>query len=736
MSQRKETLWQVDFGLGAVRPEAVERDDTVLIEQSVREAENTIGLSTGQIEQRPGSVYVSAGEATYGFEVDLGVGLTFDLQITESGLILYAADGSVEYSNTSRAWAGLAGVWGSPSFSDMRFWAVSDPDALSVVIGGRHIPMQQLRLAADGSWSIADFEYDRPTSQPGGIPYWSYFPGVTIQPSARTGSINVTASSPIFSAAMVGASIRYVEREIVLTGFTSSTVMVGQVTDRLPPTYNFTVASTANYSVGEAVEHGTLGGLGIITAIVSGTVVTVVSTARYDGFAASGQLVGPRASSAISAQTTISPAAIALWDMQIDNGAFGYPGWAARYKGRLYLCDFPGAPQAYAASIVGSMTDFTMGPDDADGFVETLAADRGGALKYIVAAQDLIFLTTKGVYVQQTRDGSVITPSTIGPVAVSSTGCALVPPVALDEGCVFADAVGGQVHAVILGGDVYRAWKVVPMGKFHAHLTGSPVFLGATVSGSETPEQYVFAVRSDGTASVCQWDRDENRISWRPWRTEGTYLSIYQCFGKMLSVVDRVVAGSSVRFRERFEYAAMLDCMSAVQVTVGDGSGLVGTDRGPWVTQWPEHLAGHSATAYLDGWDFGECAIDGSGRPLDSDGNAIVYPLYDGDVQIGMPFTLRVLPWARRSVRTQRGTRLVKRLVQMFITVQASGAFSVGGNKIGAYRTGENLDMPPPLRDEQVKVTFYGRAHYETRAIVKDRPGPFRLLKVGYRVVI
>ena len=54
MARRKETISQVDFGYGATRPESVEREDTPLVLEGLKEALNTVGLTTGSLKGRPG----------------------------------------------------------------------------------------------------------------------------------------------------------------------------------------------------------------------------------------------------------------------------------------------------------------------------------------------------------------------------------------------------------------------------------------------------------------------------------------------------------------------------------------------------------------------------------------------------------------------------------------------------------------------------------------------------------
>lgn len=110
-----------------------------------------------------------------------------------------------------------------------------------------------------------------------------------------------------------------------------------------------------------------------------------------------------------------------------------------------------------------------------------------------------MFLTTRGLYYQPSRDGTIITPATIAPNLFTSVGCAEVVPVAVDEGVVFVSAAGEQVWAATLAGDRNKYWRARHISELHSHLINSPVSLGATSSGARTPEEFVYTKPVDRT---------------------------------------------------------------------------------------------------------------------------------------------------------------------------------------------------------------------------------------------
>jgi len=728
MARRKETISQVDFGYGSPRPESVEREDTPLVLEGLKEAVNTIGLTTGGCEGRPGSLHVGDTSSTHGIEFDLGGGRVFDLHIEPTGIAVYKSDGTLSVRFDADPWDDMDGKYGTDDFDPRDFWVIPDPETSSVLIGARSYPTHALSLK-NLVWTFGVLEFSTGLNGAVRQPYWPYSPEISITPSGRTGSITVTASSGVWTEAYEGLRIRYDGKEILLDSYTSATVMDATVVEELAPTYTFTVAAASGYQVGDAVEHETLGGQGVITGI-SGTDITVRATALWDGFTDSDKLIGPNAAQEISAKVDASPGASFLWDIQAANPVHGYPGWGAKHKGRAYFCQYPRAPNAFAVSVAQRIDDFTMGANDGDGFMEALGANLGGDLLYIISAEDLLFFTTRGLYYQPTRGGEDVTPSNIGPVSFSQMGCSRVTPVAVDDGAVFVDAVGKQVHAAVLAGDYYRSWSTQNISQYHSHLISSPSFLGATKSGSERPENFVFVINEDGTAAVCQWDRTQSKVGWRPWQTSGSYLSIYQAFGAIWSVVDRADGDFEGRFRERFQQGVYLDCACTLKVHGSTGLTSSGVEHFGGLTKAPTHLIGIEPAIYFERWDLGDVALDETGEPL------LDFPLYEGFAQIGIPFAIRVTPWPRRSVYTQRGIRGVKRLVKSFITVQDTLAFEYEHYRFGGYRTGDDLSLPPSLRSEEFGAITGGRSPYDERPIQVNRPGPFRLLKLEYRVTV
>src|SRR6185437_8376587 len=93
--------------------------------------------------------------------------------------------------------------------------------------------------------------------------------GVTMLPSAQTGAITLTFSSPILVAGHVGTIMRFVGRQIRIDSLVSSTVANATVIEPLPgqETLAFATNPGAVFNTGDEVQGLISGAKGIITSV-------------------------------------------------------------------------------------------------------------------------------------------------------------------------------------------------------------------------------------------------------------------------------------------------------------------------------------------------------------------------------------------------------------------------------------------------------------------------------------
>lgn len=738
MARRKETIYQRDMALGAIRPEALDRDDTPLIERSLRHATNTVTLTTGQTAGRPGTIYSTTVDGSIGYAVSLKGQSSYEVVPTETGVKLFL-DGLLIYQKNDYDWEDVDGIYEVVSFDDINFWVVADPERDAILIGAENLPIHVITKTDTGfefGFPVVDtFSNDVPA-----VPMYNYHRGVKITSTSYTGSAVISSDQDVFTTASVGSIIRYKSGYArIQTYFDKDSVGI-LILKGFNRTIDITVDDASDFIVGDAVEHSTGGGTGVVTAVdMVGNIVTVLADGNYLEFKQTDELLGPNAEATVtSAEVSATVAETDDWAIEMTSARYGYAGSATVHQGRLWLCDFPNAPLAYAASVNGNILSFQAGAEDSDAFIETIGSARGGSLLYMVSSSDLLFFTTEGLYYQLSRDQSVITPTSIAPIGFSNIGCAKVAPAITDGGVVFVDRREKQIHAAMISGDFYSNWDTLHLTRYHSHLFTGTTHLSATSRGSDAPEDFLFAVQSDGSVNVCQWSQSEEIISWRPWTTQGNFLSVFQGTNANFAIVERTIDGTDYKMYERFSDLAFLDCAGLRNHTgASAGVGGVALFFDGIEINGHGHLIGETVSVYFEGWDFGDLELSAEGLPQNAQYDEDqIFPAYQGLSQAGFAFEIECEPWARRSINTQRGTRSVKRIVDLMFTVMNTGEIEINGETFGGYLASDDFSAPPPARSKEYRTALAGGSHDRVHSIKKGRPGPFLLSKIGYRVTI
>jgi hypothetical protein len=725
VARTKKTVIQRAFTFMEMREDFLESDDLEVRGQSLKAARNMRALKTRAIEARPGTFYVrELPGADAIVEIRPATGLKFGMVIFDDALRIYDSSGDVVYERPSPPWSDATDVWHVPFRQ-------------KVVLGSKGGGIHVLEYD-EGAWTFAPFAFSPSAGGELAQPYWAYEKDSTIQPTALSGSIVVTASRPIWTTQDVGQRIRYTNREIIITERLNATQVRGTVVNELPPSFTISVENTTEYRVGDAVVAADTNFQGVIIAI-SGLDLSVVTSAFFEGPDVGEELSSPSGSSEITAKTSISPLPSPIWDEPLMSPKRGYPRAGFSASNRLGLIDFQEIPDLIVLSSAREIEDFDVGAGDDDAIVRQVG-DSAPRWLHALTLGDIILFSDNGIYNVPTRENGVISPSTFNPVFVDETGCSAIRPVKVEDGIVFIDSSGEQLKAVMLDGNVYLKWSVRSMAELHDHQIKTPRALCGPAISSKAAEKYLFVINGDGTLAAVSWVdslRDES-VGFAPWDTAGSFVSVAPLFDGYWALVDRVVDGTTKRFLERFSDDAFVDC--AVDLTLStDGTVLTvnGDDLTvngePLVIQGPPllHLAGADVAYYAGGWDAGDFEVD-------ADGNLIGAPSISGPRQAGLNFTTEVSPWPVELIDSPRVGSIKARVMELIVSVQSTLAFSVSCNgvpdKLDAYGFGDDLSAPPALKTGVYRFTVYGNRDHPDLKIMKPRPGPLRILAIGQKV--
>ncbi|GGG50133.1 phage protein [Caldovatus sediminis] len=206
---------KTSFAAGELAPELLGRGDLRVWENGARRLRNVFLQPTGGVTRRPGLRFVAElpGPARL-VAFEHGAGETWLLALTAGALSVFRGDDRI---------AEVAAPWTAAMLPQMAF--TQNADSLLLL----HPAMPPQRVARDdgGAWTIAPFAFARE-------PFHRFAPaGVTLAPSATTGTIALTASAPVFLAGHAGARFRLGGGKVLVTGVASATSATAVVEEAL-----------------------------------------------------------------------------------------------------------------------------------------------------------------------------------------------------------------------------------------------------------------------------------------------------------------------------------------------------------------------------------------------------------------------------------------------------------------------------------------------------------------------
>lgn len=699
----KQAITQRSFTLGQPREEFLDAADIDILDNSLRLAENVRIKASRTLAQRHGSNFLKYQTASARiFEIRPADGLVYALEINtlgrvrvldeDAGIIWTGATSSITDDELSHLWV--------ENFADRTVIGTSDRLLMLTYSGG--------------TFGITSFAFDAAPGDELAQPYWLFASGITMTPSARTGSITLTASSAFFTTGYVGLRVRYGQREILITAYTSSTQVTGTVQSQLPPTYRLTLSSAVGFKVNDTVIGQTTDFKGLIVA-VSGSDIDVITQEFFDGPDISEKLSAPSGTATVSVKTEISPAASPIWDEPLISSVRGYPRSGAVASGRLIFCDFASAPDVIAASSARAITDWRVGDEDDDAIARAVGNNRPRFM-HVVNASDLLLFADQGCYLVALRDGTPLTPSTFVPIAFDARGSSTARPAKVDDAVVFIEASGSSIAAATLTGDYYSKWAVRTISTFHDQLFDGPLSLCGPPTNCVLDDKYLFVVNSDGTMTVMSWvdGFSADNVGFVTWSTDGDYVSATPIFGGYWFQTRRGLGdpASETIIVEKLSATSMMDCEF-------DATGAIETVFNKTVM----HVAG-------TGWYAGTYEITSGAVPEVSE--------LPDDARVGFNFVSRVMVWPKILVQHPKAGILQARVIRAAFSVLDTDVVDIRANSItqrfGGYAFGDDQSEPAPARTQSHRISIVGRRDHPEIEISKPLPGRMQILSVTQEV--
>lgn len=712
---------KTDFRAGELDPELRMRVDAKVYLSGAQSLKNCIIHDTGAISRRPGT---TKGEA-FTKQVEL---IPFEFDADEKYILGFGDNYLIIYDETDidtsvQIFTGSTDCpWDSTNFRDITITQSADV----MFICHRSFLTKVLTRTSLTTFTMADWAFD--AASDGSItfqPYLKFEAGsVTLTPSATTGSINVTASAAIFTSAWIGDVIRIYGSEILITAYTSTTILVGTVqgTELIRNLENnpFRYAESSGVIEVTDANHGLADGVSITIAganndyaiaianINGARTITYIDDDHYEFTAASSDVAdesgdggGPR----IKITTT---AATRTWDEQAWSVRRGFPGACTFHENRLWFAGSTDVPSALWASWIGAFYSFDVGDGlDDESIQVSISSSKIASIRHLVSNRTLQIFTEGGEYAAVQSEGVTLTPSNITIRSQTPYGSATLRPKAFDGATLFVGVNGTTAREFIydFGQDAFQSPDI---GMLSSHLFITPVTFDVLYGSATRSEQYALYVNSDGTIATFHSIRTENMAAWTPWETvNGTFDSLVVVGSKVFVSVLR----SGTYWLEQLEIDSdiYLDFSKTMTAAATDTWAL-GSD-----------YANLTVTVVSDNYHLGTFLADGSGNIVLNDEVTDIIAGYDYGVEI-----IPMVPDAEAVDGPITGQ--IRRLNSVTVHTLNSLGLRIDAQRLGNLYVGDDFSVTPTLNSGKYKRYMLGYDDDPTVTIDQTDPFDFTIL--------
>jgi hypothetical protein len=350
------------------------------------------------------------------------------------------------------------------------------------------------------------------------------------------------------------------------------------------------------------------------------------------------------------------------------SGASEYPRAVSYFEQRRSFGGSINKPQNVWMTRSGTESNFTYSipAQDDDSITARIVAREGNAVRHLVPLNDLLALTSGGVWKLSGSDSGAITPATFSAKPQGYVGASNVQPVVTSSSVIYAPDRGAHMRELS-----YR-WETQTYQSDDVSVLAPHLFDFKTITQiayAKTPIQIMWAVRNDGVLLGLTHQPEHEIKAWHQHTTQGNFVSV--CVvpegdeDGLYVVVDRTIQGGQYHYIERMHTRQIEDQADAFFVDAGASySGAPATEiSGLW------HLEGEEVTILADG---------GVEPTQTVENGSITLSEAASKVHIGLPYTCdaQTLPLSMEVEAFGQGA--MKNISEVFLRVESSAGIEVG----------------------------------------------------------
>ena len=530
--------------------------------------------------------------------------------------------------------------------------------SLDVLYAASGIYQQRMiQRRSDTGWGIQRYKVDDG-------PFVTSDGAVSLQPSAYTGQITLTANKNYFDAKMVGRLFRIVQNGQNVTETFSSDpadgdyVRVSGVGSARKVTYAITGTWSGTLRLQVALDDGsgspaswtdrnTFSGndSGAFTdddnnvikffrfALETGDLSSgaVTATLSYDGGSRSGIVRLLSVASGTSATAEVlsrlyATGASFIWDYTTWSDFDGWPGALEIYGGRLFWFltgkAYGSVPDAYDSF------DDTVEGDSAPIARSINANAQAGALWALGLQRLLVGTSIAEISIKASAIDDPLTASAWFPADASTRGCANLRAVKADKDGIFVQASQIALFRLALSESGYD-YDATDLTDAHEKICdGSPI---VDIAVQRRPDTIVWLILANGEARALTYEPAQKVIAWSRVVTDGTFSNVAVSRGAGDDAVFFVVTRDGTQRLERM--ASLTDCRGGDINCLADGFTRFDLDVPATSFSVPQ-LDGLDVVVWADG-----AAVHDQGNLYTVSGSTVTLATAASKVVIGLPYT-------------------------------------------------------------------------------------------------
>ena len=719
------------FQTGELDPLFEMRVDTGAYNNALKKARNVQLLNGGGWMRRPGTYRLAALAATSRLEPFI-----FDSDevylvcFYDTAVRIYSINGTLLQTITGAPWT-AAQLW------DLSVAQLAD----TMVICHQSFVSQVITRTSISTFALADFAFVADISgEEVYQPYYKYAnAAVTIKLSATTGAgVTITAAGGTpFTSDWVGTYIKWFDTTILITAYSSTTVLTGTVLGTAKGLYDIDPFKTTNGSAVIEVTHAlhgmtsgttlTISGAdsvgGLTAANINGSrVITVIDDNHYSFPAASGTATSSVDGGGPSVEFSGANIPTRKWEQQSFSDVTGYPRCVCFYESRMWLASTPEDPSAIWSSKISQFFNFDVGDAlDTDSIQVTVGSNQQIAeVIHLVPDRDLNVYTMTGEYYAPKQNDSSLTPSNFQLRFQTPYGASAAVPRGFDGATIFVQDGSNSVREFLFV-DLSNSYNAPSISFVSSHLLNTPKQIAVMHGTAAMPEQYAYFVNTDGTMAVFLSARSEKITGW-------SWFDAYHPDGDALfisaAVIDStlyvVTKRDALYFLEKFDATddITIDCATTYTSDPATNTWVVSTD---YANETVDVMSGD---LYL-----GAYAVDGSGN--------LVLDFAVETITVGYNYTMHAKSVPPR-IEVPDGTRIgmARRIVTATVHFNRTLNCKVNNRSLITRTVDDDLSIAPAEFTGKKKFSTLGYSKDPVVEFTQTAPQRCRVLGMTQKVLV